>query len=70
MGTEALPVSEDFFVEWWLANRTDAQGWFHTVCSWESGQDGSKRFKVAGDNPGAVADMCIPAILKLQWLTR
>ncbi len=32
------------FIEWWLINRTDADGWFHADNSWESGQDGSKRF--------------------------
>ena len=32
------------FLEWWLKNRTDREGWFHSKCSWESGQDGSKRF--------------------------
>lgn len=44
------------FLNWWLANRTDANGWFHCKCSWESGQDASKRFLVAQENPGAVAD--------------
>lgn len=32
------------FIEWWLANRTDEDGWFHADNSWESGQDGSRRF--------------------------
>jgi hypothetical protein len=44
------------FLNWWLTNRTDSNGWFHCVCSWESGQDASKRFLVAEENPGAVAD--------------
>jgi hypothetical protein len=44
------------FLNWWLANRTDEKGWFHCKCSWESGQDASKRFLVAEANPGAVAD--------------
>jgi len=34
------------YIEWWLQNRTDDEGWFHCACSWESGQDGSKRFRV------------------------
>lgn len=34
------------YIEWWLKNRTDDDGWFHCACSWESGQDGSKRFRV------------------------
>ncbi|HEY1500591.1 MAG TPA: hypothetical protein VGF88_13500 [Acidobacteriaceae bacterium] len=44
------------FLNWWLTNRTDGNGWFHCKCSWESGQDASKRFLVAQENPGAVAD--------------
>lgn len=44
------------FIEWWLENRTDSDGWFHCKCSWESGQDGSKRFLIPGHDPGGVAD--------------
>lgn len=45
------------FLNWWLTNRTDSKGWFHCKCSWESGQDASKRFLIAGENPGAAADI-------------
>ena len=41
---------------WWLKNRTDEEGWLHCNNSWESGQDGSRRFLVAEQNEGAVAD--------------
>ena len=41
------------FICWWLENRTDAEGWFHCNNSWESGQDGSKRFTFEG---GSEAD--------------
>lgn len=41
---------------WWLDNRTDSAGWLHCNNSWESGQDGSRRFIVAESNEGAVAD--------------
>ena len=41
---------------WWLDHRTDAEGWLHCNNSWESGQDGSRRFLVAEHNEGAVAD--------------
>jgi hypothetical protein len=44
------------FLDWWLANRTDERGWFHCKCSWESGQDGSKRFLIASEDPGGVAE--------------
>ena len=44
------------FLNWWQANRTDSKGWFHCKCSWESGQDASRRFLIAQENPGAVAE--------------
>jgi hypothetical protein len=44
------------FLDWWLANRTDKDGWFHSRCSLESGQDGSKRFLVANSDAYAVTD--------------
>lgn len=44
------------YIEWWLRHRTDKEGWLHCNNSWESGQDGSKRFLVAEGNEGAVAD--------------
>ncbi|RKY55038.1 MAG: hypothetical protein DRP89_04055 [Candidatus Neomarinimicrobiota bacterium] len=36
------------YLEWWLENRTDKEGWLHCNNSWESGQDGSRRFLVKG----------------------
>jgi hypothetical protein len=44
------------YIDWWLANRTDGEGWLHCNNSWESGQDGSRRFLVAEENEAAVAD--------------
>ncbi len=44
------------FISWWLENRTDAEGWFHCNNSWESGQDGSKRFTFDGCNESDVVD--------------
>lgn len=44
------------YIEWWLKNRTDSEGWLHCNNSWESGQDGSRRFLVAEHNEAAVAD--------------
>ena len=44
------------FVEWWLENRTDAEGWLHCKCSWEA-QDGSKRFLIPeGGHEGTVSE--------------
>jgi len=41
------------YVEWWLQHRTDREGWFHCNNSWESGQDGSRRFLVEGEGDPA-----------------
>jgi hypothetical protein len=32
------------YLNWWLAERTDREGWLYYACSWESGQDDSPRF--------------------------
>ncbi|MBT4034608.1 MAG: hypothetical protein HOB84_10460 [Candidatus Marinimicrobia bacterium] len=53
--SELYPHMRDY-IEWWLANRTDEDGWFHCACSWESGQDGSKRFRL-GDVAGGAEDV-------------
>lgn len=44
------------FITWWLENRTDGEGWFHCNNSWESGQDGSKRFTFDGCSEADVVD--------------
>lgn len=36
------------YLDWWLANRRDGEGWLVHACSWESGQDLSPRF---GEQP-------------------
>mgnify|MGYP005834327511 CR=1 FL=1 len=43
------------FIEWWLVHRTDDEGWFHAENSWESGQDGSRRFLHSGAQEGTPA---------------
>ena len=43
------------YLQWWLANRTDNDGWFHASNSWESGQDASERFMVDANDPAAAA---------------
>jgi len=53
--TELYPHLKNF-LNWWLENRTDDDGWFHAANSWESGQDGSKRFLIPNHDPGAAAD--------------
>jgi hypothetical protein len=36
------PIAE--YLDWWLAQRRDHDGWLFYACSWESGQDDSPRF--------------------------
>jgi hypothetical protein len=43
------------FLAWYLENRTDEEGWFYSDNSWESGQDGSKRFLIKEGEEGAQA---------------
>ena len=44
------------YLEWWIEYRKDEDGWFFAACSWESGQDASKRFLVADHDPGAASE--------------
>jgi len=37
------------YLEWWFENRSDEEGWLHYLCSWESGQDESRRFGYQAD---------------------
>lgn len=46
-------------VEWWKENRTDEEGWYHCNNSWESGQDGSKRF--VSDSPDEACEYAMNA---------
>ncbi len=41
------------YIDWWLENRADAEGFLHVACSWEA-QDGSKRFNVKFDEKKTV----------------
>ena len=43
------------YLQWWLENRTDEDGWFHASNSLESGQDASKRFLIEDSDPAAAA---------------
>ena len=38
------------WLDWFRANRTDPDGWYHCNNSWESGQDGSVRFTAGMTN--------------------
>lgn len=53
--SQLYPHLESFLC-WWLENRTDENGWFFCNNSWESGQDGSKRFLIEADEEGKEAE--------------
>jgi hypothetical protein len=44
------------YLDWWLANRTDDEGWIVFKCSWESGQDASRRFLIQQKTGGELTD--------------
>jgi len=44
------------YLDWWLANRTDDEGWIVFKCSWESGQDASRRFLIQQRTGGELTD--------------
>lgn len=44
------------YIDWWLKNRTDQEGWLHCNNSWESGQDGSQRFLISRGDEAAVVN--------------
>lgn len=69
------------YLEWWLKHRTDEDGWIVFKCSWESGQDASKRFlieqKTGGettefvrtvDGQASMAESCRIIELYARWL--
>ncbi len=42
------------YLNWWLQNRTDEEGWAFYNCSWESGQDASSKFLIPQATGGEV----------------
>jgi hypothetical protein len=52
------------FVEWWLAHRTDADGWIVYKCTWESGEDGNPRLDPSGSGDADVSMRVRPVELQ------
>src|SRR5207302_11431933 len=52
------------YVEWWLANRTDAQGWITYKCTWESGEDGNPRLDPSGSGDADISGRVRPVELQ------
>jgi hypothetical protein len=51
--TKVVPYLEKY-LDWWLKNRTDEEGWAFYNCSWESGQDDSSKFLVKQATGGEI----------------
>ena len=52
------------YLEWWLANRTDAEGWVVYKCTWESGEDGNPRLDPSGSGDADIATRVRPVELQ------
>jgi len=51
--TKLVPYLEKY-LDWWLKNRTDEEGWAVYHCSWESGQDDSIKFLIEQPTGGEI----------------
>jgi len=52
------------YLEWWLINRTDAEGWVVYKCTWESGEDGNPRLDPSGSGDADIAKRVRPVELQ------
>ncbi len=52
------------YVDWWLAERTDAEGWLVYKCTWESGEDGNPRLDPTGSGDADVSRRVRPVELQ------
>ena len=52
------------YVDWWLAERTDTEGWLVYKCTWESGEDGNPRLGPSGSGDADVSRRVRPVELQ------
>lgn len=52
------------YVDWWLSNRTDADGWLVYKCTWESGEDGNPRLDPTGSGDADISQRVRPVELQ------
>jgi hypothetical protein len=52
------------YVDWWLAERTNPDGWLVYKCTWESGEDGNPRLDPTGSGDADISGRLRP--LELQ----
>lgn len=60
---ELLPHLEAY-LRWWLAERTDEQGWLVYKCTWESGEDASPRLDPEREGDHVIAAYTRPVELQ------
>ena len=61
--TEIFPRAVAY-LEWWLANRTDREGWIVYKCTWESGEDGNPRLDPTGSGDADLSTRVRPVELQ------
>jgi hypothetical protein len=52
------------YIQWWLDNRTDADGWIVYKCTWESGEDGNPRLDPTGSGDADISARVRPVELQ------
>ncbi len=52
------------YIDWWLAERTDRDGWVVYKCTWESGEDGNPRLDPTGSGDGVIERRVRPVELQ------
>ncbi|MBV9898925.1 MAG: hypothetical protein JO020_32620 [Chloroflexi bacterium] len=52
------------YLEWWLAHRTDPDGWLVYKCTWESGEDGNPRLDPTGSGDADISQLGRPVELQ------
>ena len=52
------------YVRWWLAERTDADGWLSYHCTWEAGEDDNPRLDPQGTGDGVIQGRTRPPELQ------
>ena len=52
------------YLDYWLENRTDEDGWITYHCTWEAGEDGSLRLDPGGSGDNPIGHLVRPAELQ------
>ena len=52
------------YLEWWLSERVDAEGWVVYKCTWESGEDGNPRLDPTGSGDADISTRVRPVELQ------